>query len=155
MLSTCCKEHSRLIFFVCERTQICKKWSTLHSRVNLCLSSGGLPRAPGYSQSRSRPSKPWLLRNVMEDWIKVCLFSDVDTMILNLKSWQKIPWRWNKQSCSTHILHYSVFEQDSYWAEPKFHPPTAKRVFKLGFLSSQIYVALFAVQIITIQNYIT
>ena len=39
---------------------------TLTRAVNFCLSSGGLPRLAGYSQSRSRPSKPWSVRKVIE-----------------------------------------------------------------------------------------
>lgn len=36
---------------------------TLHKRVNRSLSSSGLPLAAGYSQSRSSPSNPCVLRN--------------------------------------------------------------------------------------------
>lgn len=38
--------------------------STSQSFVNLILSSGGEPLLPGYSQSRSSPSNPCVLRNV-------------------------------------------------------------------------------------------
>lgn len=57
---------------------------TLHSVVNLCLSSGGLPLDPGYSQSRSSPSKPCFLSSLIEDWINVFLLACVDTMVVNL-----------------------------------------------------------------------
>ena len=50
---------------------------TLHSSVNRCLSSGGLPLLAGYSQSRSRPSKLILLRNV----ITFCANSSISTAL--------------------------------------------------------------------------
>lgn len=59
---------------------------TLHKAVNLCLSSGGLPLAAGYSQSRSRPSNPCFLSRLMEDWMNVALLVGVDTMVVNLES---------------------------------------------------------------------
>lgn len=58
----------------------------MHKAVNLCLSSGGLPLAAGYSQSRSRPSKPCFLSRLMEDWMNVVLLVAVDTMVVNLES---------------------------------------------------------------------
>ena len=39
---------------------------TWQSHVKRCLSSGGLPRLPGYSKSKSRPSKPRSRRKSME-----------------------------------------------------------------------------------------
>lgn len=57
---------------------------TLHKAVNLCLSSRGLPLAAGYSQSRSRPSNPYFLRYLMEDWMNWLLLVGVDTIVVNL-----------------------------------------------------------------------
>ena len=48
--------------------------------VNLCLSAGGLPLDPGYSKSRSRPSKLWLRRKLMDVVTKSARFDDVDNM---------------------------------------------------------------------------
>lgn len=59
---------------------------TLHSNVNFCLSSRGLPLAAGYSQSRSNPSKPCFLSSLIEDWINVFLMAFVDTIVVNLDS---------------------------------------------------------------------
>ena len=47
-------------------------FSTSKSLVNLCLSSGGLPLDPGYSQSMSRPSKPYFRKNVTDVVAKCC-----------------------------------------------------------------------------------
>lgn len=57
---------------------------TLHNTVNLCLSSKGLPLAPGYSQSSSSPSKSYFLSSLIEDWINVFLLACVDTIVVNL-----------------------------------------------------------------------
>lgn len=61
---------------------------TLHNNVNFCLSSRGLPLAAGYSQSRSRPSKPCFLSSLIEDWTNVFLLACVDTIVVNLDSIQ-------------------------------------------------------------------
>lgn len=62
-----------------------KNGPTRQRRVNRCLSSGGLPRDPGYSQSRSSPSKPWVLRNLIEDWMNFWRLAGVDTVMENLQ----------------------------------------------------------------------
>lgn len=57
---------------------------TWHNTVNLRLSSTGLPLAPGYSQSRSSPSKPYFLSSLIEDWANIFLLACVDTIVVNL-----------------------------------------------------------------------
>lgn len=57
---------------------------TLHSRVNDLSSPAGNPSASGF-KSRCRPSKPWVLRNLMEDWMKVWRLSGEDAMVENLQ----------------------------------------------------------------------
>ena len=53
---------------------------TLQSSVNLCLSSGGLPLLPGYSKSKSNPSKFLSLRKSMEVVINSFLLLSVLNM---------------------------------------------------------------------------
>lgn len=62
---------------------------TWQSTVNLFLSSDGLPRAPGYSQSRSSPSKPCCLRNLMEDWMNTWRLVGDEAMMENLLTFNK------------------------------------------------------------------
>lgn len=85
------------------KTKTKKSRLTLQSKVNLFLSSGGLPRDPGYSQSKSNPSNPWVLRNLIEDWMNFWRLAGVDTMMENLEGWKPFslslsfsisPWRW-------------------------------------------------------------
>ncbi len=61
--------------------------------------------------------------------------------------------KFHEDEINSYVWHTSFkiqcFEQDSYCSVPKFHPPTAKRVFKPGFLSNQIFVSLFAVMSLT------
>ena len=57
---------------------------TLHSSVNLLLSSGGLPWDAGPSQARSIPSKPYVRRSLMEDWMNCCRVEDEDIIWENL-----------------------------------------------------------------------
>ena len=76
---------------------------TLTRRVNLSLSSGGLPRLAGYSQSRSSPSKLRDLRKFTEWSAKSWRLSAVDTILVK-------------------------------GAEPRFQPPTASSVFRLGLI---------------------
>lgn len=56
---------------------------TWTNNLNFSLSSGGLPLAVGYSQSRSRPSNRRSRRYLMADWIKAFLVSEVVTMRVN------------------------------------------------------------------------
>lgn len=58
---------------------------TCTRRVKRCLSWGGLPREPGYSQSKSSPSNPYWRRNLMTEAMKVWRFSGVETMAVKLK----------------------------------------------------------------------
>ena len=53
---------------------------TLHNIVSRCLSSAGLPRPPGYSKSRSRPSKLWSRRNLSVVWTNLVLVCFNDNM---------------------------------------------------------------------------
>lgn len=57
---------------------------TLHSSVNLSLSSGWLPASPGYLQSRFIPSNPFALSSVIADWMNFVLVCSADTIVLNL-----------------------------------------------------------------------
>lgn len=77
-----------------EHPVISKLEDTLHKRVNRSLSSSGLVLAAGYSQSRSSPSNPCVLRNWMEDCTKAFLLACVDTMLVNLSKHPK------KEQCS-------------------------------------------------------
>lgn len=74
-------------WFIINTTCAPKQWFlylTLHNSVNLCLSSGGLPLAPGYSQSKSSPSKLYVLSSLIEDWMNAFLLACVDTIVVNL-----------------------------------------------------------------------
>ena len=78
--------------------------SSSHRSENLCLSSAGLPLDPGYSQSRSSPSNPCVLKYVIVVEMKFDLVSCVAT-------WFK--WRmdmfWSLHQ-PKHI-HIHVFDQ--------------------------------------------
>ena len=63
-----------------EMSFFASKLHTCTSWVNLCLSSGGLPRDPGYSKSRSRPSKLCMRRKLMANRMNLLRFSDVSNM---------------------------------------------------------------------------
>lgn len=54
-----------------------------------CLSWEGLPREPGYSQSKSSPSNPYWRRNLMTEVMKVWRFSAVETMAVKLREIQR------------------------------------------------------------------
>ena len=71
------------------------KLHTCTSFVNLCLSSGGLPRDPGYSKSRSRPSKLCMRRKSMANRMNLLRFSDVNNMadigqLLASRNWTQL-----------------------------------------------------------------
>lgn len=112
---------------------------TWRSTVNLFLSSNGLPRAPGYSQSRSSPSKPCCLRNLMEDWMNTWRLVGDEAMMVNL-------WTFKYVIGCRKILDFFfivlmkfgptnshqqnvLFSFQTHCVVPKFHPPTANRVF--------------------------
>ena len=52
------------------------------------LSTGGDPRLAGYSQSRSKPSKPWVRRYEIEFWINSSRELALETIALNVAE----PW---------------------------------------------------------------
>ena len=54
------------------------------SSVYLYLSSGGLPRLPGYSKSMSSPSKFLVLRKVIDVWTNSARLADVASMGVTL-----------------------------------------------------------------------
>lgn len=57
---------------------------TWSKTVKSCWVSAGLPLFPGYSQSMSKPSNPYLRRKEIADWIKVWRFWAEETMSENL-----------------------------------------------------------------------
>ena len=62
---------------------------TCTKTVKRCLSWEGLPREPGYSQSKSSPSNPYWRRNWMTEEMKVLRFSGVATMAVKLREIQR------------------------------------------------------------------
>ena len=60
--------------------------SSSHRSENLCLSSAGLPLDPGYSQSRSSPSNPCVLKYV----IVVVMKLDLEPWVATLKKYYKL-----------------------------------------------------------------
>lgn len=75
------KIEEKLHYFNLKVAVLCSnQFRTCTKVVNLCLSSAGLPLLAGYSQSRSRPSKPRSLRNSMESATNSCLLAAVETI---------------------------------------------------------------------------